>query len=498
MSNEKAAKAFTQLLKKQSIFKQHLVFLQWDTHVNLPSKGLTQRLDLIGSISEQLYELNTSEQMKDYIDQFKDQSSNSLLQQAACECEALYERERKIPQALNREFTMLKSESEAVWQEARKQSDFSMFQPYLEKMVSFNREFTDYWGYGKDRYDALLGHYEPGVEASMVDELFPPLRKSLLQLIERINDSDQTVDESIIKADFPIAKQKALSLALLSRIGFDHDAGRLDVSAHPYTFALNKHDLRITTRYNEKDFRESVFSTLHEGGHALYEQNFADELNDTPLSEVSSMGMHESQALLWEKYIGGSRAFWESNLDLFKSYAPAALQHLTIDEIYHSIHKVETGLIRIEADEVTYPLHIMLRYELEKDLLNGEVKVADLPSVWNEKMGDYLGVKPNDDRKGVLQDIHWASGDFGYFPSYVLGMMYAAQFYQAMDKTFDLNKTIRTDELYRVNHWLSSNIYQHGKTKKPLDLIQDVTAEPLNPHYLVAYLEEKYREIYKL
>lgn len=496
MGKETDEKEFLKLLKEQNLYKQNLIFLQWDTHVNIPNKGLEERLESIGFISEKLQQLNTSKKMKYFIDTFKEEKDNSLLRQIALECESIYEKDRKIPNQLHKEFVMFRSKSESIWQEAKKTSDFSLFQPYLEKMVYYNQQFTDYWGYDHDRYDALLQNYEPGITTKTIDQVFPELRKSLTHLLSQINGSNQYIDEDKIKGFFPVEDQKAFSLALLSRIGFNHQAGRLDTSVHPYTFAFHKNDVRITTRYNPTDFRQSAFSALHEGGHALYEQNFSDDLVHTPLAEVSSMGMHESQALLWENFICGSKGFWGANFDLFKKYAPKDFQDIKLDEFYQTSHKVEASYIRVNADEVTYPLHIMIRYELEKALLNDDIKVQDLPQIWNEKMKEYLGVEPKTDREGVLQDIHWASGDFGYFPSYVLGMMYAAQIHQTLKKELNLEELIKHNDLTSLKQWLTQNIYEVGKRKKPLEILETITNEALNPGYLTSYLNDKYSKVY--
>ncbi|MTD30733.1 carboxypeptidase M32 [Planomicrobium sp. YIM 101495] len=495
---QKEKDAFLALLKEQSVLKNITFMMQWDTHANIPPKGLDDRLESVGYISEKLHQLNTSDKMKYYIDLFKEDPDDELLRQIALECEALYDKNRKIPQQLHKEFVMLKAKSEAVWQEARKQSDFQLFQPYLEKMVAYNQQFTDYWGYDAHRYDALLNQYEPGMTVELLDGVFPKLRTAIIDLLGRINGSDKEINESKLTKYFPEANQKELSLALLSKIGFDGQAGRLDTSVHPYTFAFHKNDVRITTRYNPNDFRESVSSALHEGGHALYEQNFADKLRNTPLAEVSSMGMHESQALYWESFIHGSKEFWEANLDVFKTHAPKEFHDLTASDLYQSSHVVKPSLIRVEADEVTYPLHIMIRYELEKALLDGEVKMSDLPGIWNEKMKDYLGVAPPSDREGILQDIHWSSGDFGYFPLYTIGMMYAAQLHHTMDKELHVKQRVRNNELEQIKGWLTDHVYQYGKSKKPLDILMNATNEPLNPDYLITYLTGKYSDLYEV
>ena len=332
---------------------------------------------------------------------------------------------------------------------------------------------------------------------SLLDKVFPDLRHSLSELLEKVNTSDAEVDSSILLGHFPKQQQRDFSIEVLKQMNYDFDAGRLDDTVHPFEITINLQDVRITTRYDESDFRMAVFGIIHEGGHALYEQNIDPKLARTPLANGTSMGIHESQSLFWENIIGRSEAFWRGNYDTFQSYAPEFLQKVGIDEFYRAINEVKPSLIRIEADEMTYPLHIMVRYELEKALINGEIEVKDLPGLWNEKMENYLGIKPANDREGVLQDIHWSSGDFGYFPSYALGYMYAAQFYNSLKQQLDVDQIVRSGDFTPITTWLKEKIHQYGKTKKPLELLQDITNESLNPEHLTKYLTEKYSKIYQ-
>ena len=491
-------KDFLNLLKEQSGYKEILTLLHWDAHTNIPKNSVDNRAEVSGFLSGKLQQSETSEKMKYYIDTLKDTTENEMIKKVIKECETIYEKNRKIPQKEFEEYVMFCSKSESVWQEAREKSDFTLFQPYLERIVEYNKRFADYWGYETNRYDALLHNHEPGITTKTLDTVFPELRKSLMDLIGRINNSSVKSDSSILVNPFPIKDQEALSVDILQRLGYGSSSGRLDTSVHPYSFAINPNDVRVTTRYNDKDFRIAVFSAIHEAGHALYEQNFAPKFHNTPLAEAASMGIHESQSLFWEIFIGKSKSFWESNYELFKSYAPKHFHQIPFDDFYLALHEVKPSLIRVEADELTYPLHIMIRYELEKALINGDIKVAELPHLWNEKMVDYLGIKPPTDREGILQDIHWSSGDFGYFPSYTLGYMYAAQLNHKLVKELDFNKRIKNNDYNAITEWFTKNVHQYGKTKKPLEMLEDVTKEKLNPNYLVQYLTEKYTEIYQL
>ncbi|ASN07373.1 carboxypeptidase M32 [Virgibacillus necropolis] len=491
-------KDFQDLLKEQNAYKETIMLTHWDMRTKIPKKGVEQRSEVVGFLSEKLHQLETSKKMKYFIDVLKDHSDDEVIQKTVETCEENYERSRKIPIDEYKEYVMLQSKSESIWQEAREKADFASFQPYLEKLVDYNKKFANYWGYEEHIYDALLDNYEPGVTVKTLDNVFPELRKSLTELLNKITASSVTPDPSILQGHFPKSDQEAISLAVLEKMGYDFSSGRLDETIHPFAIALNQNDVRVTTRYDESDFRTAVFGTIHEGGHALYEQNISKNLAGTPLSDGTSMGIHESQSLFWENFVGRTESFWNSHYDLFKSYAPKSFQAVPLDKFYRAVNEVKPSFIRIEADELTYPLHIMIRYELEKALINGDIKVADLPGLWNEKMQEYVGITPTNDREGVLQDIHWSGGDFGYFPSYALGYMYAAQFNHTLRKKMDIDKQIASGDFTPIKEWLTKNIHQYGKMKKPLEIVKDVTDENLNPNYLVNYLTEKYSGIYKL
>ncbi|WP_047980076.1 carboxypeptidase M32 [Ornithinibacillus contaminans] len=488
---------FQEYLKEINAYREAITLIQWDLRTKIPKKGVEQRSEVVGQLAHKLHQLETSDQMKSYIDALKDQTTDEVLQKIVLECLDTYEKNRKIPDTEFKEYVMLQSKSEAVWQEAREKADFSLFQPYLEKLVAFNQKFADYWGYDTNRYDALLNNFEPGVTVETLDKVFPKVRQSLTKLLTSIQHSSIIPDSSVLNTHFPKQKQKDFAIEILKRMGYDFDAGRLDDTIHPFAITLNINDVRITTRYDEEDFRMAIFGTIHEGGHALYEQNIDTKLAGTPLATGTSMGIHESQSLFWENFIGRNKVFWESHYNVFKQHAPDHFNDISLADFYQAVNEVKPSFIRIEADELTYPLHIMVRYELEKALINGEIEVKDLPKLWNEKMQEYLGITPPTDREGVLQDIHWAGGDFGYFPSYALGYMYAAQFQHTMKDALPIDEIIKSGDFTEIRNWLTEHIHQYGKMKKPLQIIEDVTGEALNPDYLVEYLTEKYKDIYQ-
>ena len=487
---------FREYLQEMDAYREAISLIHWDLRTKIPKKGVEQRSKVVGLFAQKLHDMQTSDVMKHFIDSLKDKNTDPIIKKAVAECEEIYLRNKKIPKDEYKEFVTLQSKSEAIWQEAREKDDFSLFQPYLEKIVQFNQKFASYWGYEDHIYDALLHNYEPGVTTRLLDEVFSSLRQSLSEILKKINESKNKPDTSIVKSHFPKESQKAFTVDILKEIGYDFEAGRLDETIHPFEITLNRNDVRITTRYDENDFQMAVFGTIHEMGHALYEQHIDATLAGTPLATGTSMGIHESQSLFWENYIGRSLSFWKKYYPLFQSYAPKHFQSVPLEDFYRAINKVTPSLIRIEADEVTYPFHIMVRFELEKGLINGDIAVKDLPGLWNEKMEEYLGIRVPTDREGVLQDIHWAGGDFGYFPSYALGLLYGAQFYHRLGEEVNINNAIQEGNFQPIIQWLERHIYRYGKMKKPLEILQDVTKEGLNPDYFIAYLREKYSKIY--
>ncbi|WP_112181145.1 carboxypeptidase M32 [Paraliobacillus zengyii] len=495
---EQLEEEFKELLKDQDAYREALALVQWDLRTKIPEKGAEQRSEVIGFLSQKMHQLATSDQMKLLIDQLKDKTSNTLLQKSVEECEVEYKRNIKIPDAEYKAFVTLRSKSESVWQKAREENDFSLLQPYLEELVSYNKKFATYWGYQDNKYDGLLDLYEPGMTTEILDNVFAQVRTGLTKLVQQISEAKVQPDANLLTHHFPKDDQKNFSLDILKKMGYDFNAGRLDETIHPFAIGINPNDVRVTTRYDENDFRMAVFGTIHEGGHALYEQNISASLAQTPMASGTSMGIHESQSLFWENFIGRSEAFWKEHFDLFHSYAPAAFHTLDFSDFYTAINEVKPSYIRIEADELTYCLHIMIRYELEKALIDGELAVKDLPEAWNQKMEDYLGIRPNSDQEGVLQDIHWSAGDFGYFPSYALGYMYAAQFNNQLSKEMNIEEIINSGDFSPIKNWLTRHIHQHGKMKKPLEIIKEVTNEPLNANYLLDYLTDKYTKIYDL
>lgn len=490
--------SFLDYLKKMAGYEEALGLMFWDLRTGAPKKGVEQRSEVIGNLSQDVFNMSVSNEMKEYIDQLSEQDSISeVTKKAVDEAKKEYDRNIKIPAEEYKEYVILQSKAESVWEEAKNKSDFALFQPYLEKLVEFNKRFVDYWGYEGNKYNTLLDMYEPGLTVDVIDRVFGQLRESIVPLLKAVTESSHQPETSFLFEPFPAHKQRAFSLRVLEEMGYDFQAGRLDETVHPFAIGLNPGDVRVTTKYDEKDYRTAVFGTIHEGGHALYEQNISKDLIGTNLCTGTSMGIHESQSLFWENFVGRNKSFWKRHYSTLKEYANGQFNSVNLDDYFRSINVAGPSLIRIEADEMTYPLHIIVRYEIEKGLINDDIQVKDLPAVWNQKMQEYLGVTPENDSQGVLQDVHWSGGSFGYFPSYALGYIYAAQIKHAMLKDIpNFDDLLEEGNFAPVKDWLTENIHQYGKMKKPIEIIKDVTGEGLNAEHLISYLENKYKEVY--
>ncbi|WP_409346844.1 carboxypeptidase M32 [Paenibacillus sp. MBLB4367] len=495
-------KGLRTLVKKIKSYEEAVGLIYWDMRTGLPKKGVEGRSEVVGVLSGEMFRLSVSDEMGGYL-AFLDQEErlaelSETDRKIVRECRKEYDRSKKIPPEKFEAYVVLTSQSESVWEEAKEKSDFAMFRPYLEKIVETNLEFIDLWGYEGHKYNTLLDMYEPGMTVEKLDALFGALREKLVPLVAAIQASPKP-EASFLNQTFAKEKQRSFNHHILREMGYDFEAGRLDETVHPFATGLNPGDVRITTKFVENDLLTALFGTIHEGGHALYEQNISKELLGTNLCTGTSMGIHESQSRFWENMVGRSRPFWHRYFGELQQAFEGQFAGVEAETFYRAINEVSPSLIRIEADELTYNLHIMIRYEIEKALFSGAVKAADLPELWNAKYKEYLGVEPSNDGEGVLQDVHWSGGSFGYFPSYSLGNMYAAQIRHTLIKEIPgFDELIEKGNLAPIKEWLTEKVYRYGKLLDPAEIVQNVTGEPLNPEYLVAYLEEKYKDIYGL
>jgi len=384
-----------------------------------------------------------------------------------------------------------------VWAKARAESNFAMFAPHLKELLELKREVARLIGYEEEPYDALLDEYEPGAKSSDVARTFAALRGPLSAFVRQLSESKKKPDGSILHRHFPKAAQEQFGRRLAEAIGFDFKSGRIDVSTHPFCSGTSPGDVRLTTRYQEDFFSPAIFGVLHEAGHGLYEQGLNGAHLFTPLGTAASLGIHESQSRMWENMVGRSRPFWEHFYPDCQRAFPEALTGVSLDAWVGAINNVSPSLIRVEADEVTYNLHIILRFELERAMIAGKLEVVDIPEAWNAQMKELLGITPPDDREGCLQDIHWSMAGFGYFPTYALGNLYAAQFFAAAHKAIpDLTERIRRGEFRTLLEWLRENIHRHGQRYRADELVQRVSGAPLSIEPLMAYLRGKFGPIY--
>ncbi|MGL5151775.1 MAG: carboxypeptidase M32 [Clostridium sp.] len=477
-----------------------LSIVAWDMQTNMPKKALEKRGGVIGELSSLVFEKSTSNKVKEFIDFFEPYMNElELIDKRMVEkLKEDYELTKKIPADRFKEYHMTCAIAEGSWEEAKHKNDFSLFLPHLKKIVEFQKEFIGYWGYKDNKYDTLLDQYEKGFTTDKLDKIFSDLRDEIIKLLNKINNSSVKIDATKLSGNFDIQKQKELSLYILDVLGFDKDAGRLDESVHPFTTNFTNKDVRLTTNYVEEEVTYALYSTIHEGGHGIYEQNVSDDLEYTGLASGASMGIHESQSRFYENIVGRSEEFCSFILpkvkDSFKDF-----ESVSERDFYKAINKVQPSLIRTEADELTYSLHIIIRYEIEKELINGKIEVEDLPKVWNDKYKQYLGIEPETDTLGVLQDVHWSGGSFGYFPSYALGNLYGAQMLNALLKDEpNIFQDVKVGDLSKIKSWLKEKIHQHGGVYTPAQLIQMISGEELNAKYFVEYLNKKYSDIYEL
>lgn len=485
-------------LKKIEYLGSSISLLHWDSVIYMPKEAIEYRSEMIGYLTGESYKLTTSEKMKQFIDDFSQIDDLDDLTKAIVEnITKEYHKATKIPEAEYVQYEIDKALSQSAWEEAKKKSDFSIFKPHLAKMIAYNKRFAEYWGFVANKYDGLLDIYEPGMTTERLDLVFEELRESLVDLLQRIRNATVKTDDAFLKGSYSIEQQRKLGEIILRAIGYDDEKrGRIDVSEHPFTTNFGNKDVRITTKYDPADFRSAIFSLIHEGGHGIYEQNIPDELEGTSLGSGASMGMHESQSRFYENILGKSMAFWQYFYPKFQETFQE-LREVELTSFYQAVNCVEPSLIRIDADELTYSLHVIIRYEMEKLLINGTVNIDDVPRIWNEKYKEYLGVEPEKDAEGILQDVHWSGGDFGYFPTYALGNLYGAQIFNQLKAEIpDWNQRIHNGDFLTLTNWLKENVHQYGATLKPAELIKKVTGEELNAKYFIAYLNEKFGELY--
>lgn len=498
---ETTVQNFLALVKRIRLLDMNLALIEWDSRTHLPQDGASFRSELIGLIGEQEMALRTGQEMGDDIAYFSDhldeldERGRGILRLVKRD----YDLNHEIPGDAYAAYQRTISDAQQVWEQARVAQNFTVLQPDLEKIVAYKKQFIPYWQNGQaTAYDVLLDQYEPGMTVAQLD----PIMATLKTGIKRIRTSIQTTGTAP-RVDFmsravPEDVQESVVRATVQRLGYDFKKGDLSRSTHPFTVSLNRNDTRITNRYDVHDFQMSLLGGIHEAGHGLYMQNFNPAYDDTPLADAPSMGLHESQSLFNEIFIGRNAAFWQGEYGRFQAATGKTFTDIDEPTFYRGFMATKASLIRTEADPLTYPLHIIIRYELEKALFNGDTTVAELPSLWRQKYQDYLGITPANDTEGILQDIHWAGGDFGYFPTYLLGQLYAAQFYHTMSQALPVDKILASGDYTAITQWRKENIHWLGASLTPQELILRVTGEPLNPRYWLDWMTQTFEKAYQV
>ena len=479
-----------------------IAVLGWDQQCYMPAGGAEERAEQFSTLGKIAHEMFVSDETRRLLDGAEAEVAGL----AGDTDEALtvrvvrrdFDKATKLPTELVIEMAKTTTLAHEIWVKARGESDFAQFAPSLEKILDLNRRAAEHLGYEDRMYDALLDQYEPGMKTREVERVFDELRPGLVQLVQEIAERPP-IDDSVLRRDFDEDRQLRFGETVIKKMGFDFARGRQDRAVHPFCTSFGKDDVRITTRFDKNWLPSALMGTIHETGHALYEQGLDPKDDNTPLSGAASLGVHESQSRLWENTIGRSRTFWNVFFpDLQKAF-PESLSDVDVDTFYRAINKVQPSLIRVEADEVTYNLHIMLRFEMEKALLDGSLSVADAPEAWNQKMREYLGVTPPDDARGILQDVHWSSGSFGYFPTYSLGTLLSAQLYdKALADVPGIADDLASGEYGTLLDWLRTHIHRPGRRYLPAELVQRACGEPAQSRSYLRYLRAKFGELYGL
>lgn len=490
-------KELNSYLEKAQAFKTAMNLFEWDNETCAPSQASAYTAKMIGVISGEYFNVITDAKVKELVEACKaDESITEIEAAIVREVAGEIERLDSIPAEEYREFAEICAAGGNIWANARKNKDFASFAPTLKKVIEYQKKFASYRAKeGQKIYDVMLDEYEKGFDMEALDQFFLTLREQLVPFLKKIMDSGVEIDNTFLFGDYANEKQEEMGRFFAKYVGFDFERGIMGVSAHPFTMELHNHDVRITTFFGE-EVSDSIFSVIHESGHAIYEQGIPDEMTQTLVGTGASMGMHESQSRFFENIIGRNEGFWVPVYSKLQETFPEQLGHISREQFVKAINRVKPGLIRTHSDELCYSLHIMVRYEIEKMLIEGDLSVDQLPEIWADKYEEYLGIRPDNVAVGVLQDIHWSQGAFGYFPSYALGSAFGAQLYMHMRKQMDFEGLLRSGDISVIREYLRTNIHQYGKLKDSRQILMDVTGEDFNPQYYVDYLIEKYSKVY--
>lgn len=490
---KEAFEKLSDYLERAMALQASMILFEWDNETLAPQEAASYTTKVIGSLSDQYREIMTSKEVKKLLKECEKEKRLSeaelgIIREAREEVQKL----DCIPPEEYRQFAELCAEATRVWAKAREANDFSAFAPTLKKLVDYQKKFAAYRAKkGQKLYDVMLDSYEKGFNMELLDQFFGELKEALVPLLKEAAQASKDVKDDFLCADYPVEAQEKAARFLAEYVGFDFNKGVLAVSAHPFTTNLHNHDVRITTHYG-KCIDSSIFSVIHEAGHALYELGIRDDLTQTLAGQGASMGMHESQSRFLENVVGRNKAFWEPIYGKIIDIFGEPLKSVSLDDFMKAVNKVVPGLIRIEADELSYSLHIIVRYEVEKMMIEEDIDVEKLPEIWDEKYEEYLGMRPEQASEGILQDIHWSQGSFGYFPSYALGNAFGAQIYHQMKKVMDFDGLLREGRLDIIRNYLKENVHQYGKLKDSRKILKDTTGKDFTAKYYIEYLKDKY------
>ncbi len=496
MNSQELYQQYVTAMRKIADIKYSIAVLGWDQECYQPKKGAEFRAQQIGTLSGMAHDLFVDDNLGNILSKLLNADLSEVQKRNVEETLKDYTREKKYPTSFVEKMASVTSQTYQAWLKAREANDFKVFRPMLETMIDLKREEAAILTYENHPYDALMDMYEPGAKTAELDILFKEVRLNLVDFVKEIAVKAQ-MRTDFLKRSFPYQQQWDFGIDVLKQMGYDFDAGRQDISPHPFTTNFSMHDVRVTTRVNENDFSTMLWSCIHEGGHALYEQGLLPEYYGLPMGEAVSLGIHESQSRLWENLVGRGFGYWKGKFPALKNIFPAQFGDVTVKEFYNGINKVQPSFIRVEADELTYHFHIMVRFEIEKGLMDKSLQVKDLSEIWNSRYKEYLGVTVPSDNKGVLQDIHWSHGSIGYFPTYSLGSFYSVQFFNRAAKEISgLNEQIEQGNLLPLREWLREKIHVHGRHYTARELCERITGEPLNFKHFMNYAKKKYEEIY--
>jgi carboxypeptidase Taq len=491
--------SYRDVLQKAADFNNAAAVLGWDLEVYMPPKGAHFRARQLATLATQAHELQTSDTLGAMLNELWARTDLSDIERSnVARSIEDYEKNKKLPTEFVEELSHQTSECFNAWIDARKKNDFSVFAPSLSKMITLKKKQAEYYGYKEHPYDSLLDDYEKGATVAMLEPIFAGIREQLPPILKKIRSAPQ-VNDAFFCRHYAKQLQWNFSVEVLHAMGYDFEAGRQDYSEHPFTTSFSPADVRVTTRVDEDNYTSLLWSTIHEGGHALYEQGLPESEYGLPNGAAASLAIHESQSRFWENCIGRGKDFWQYFYPKLQKYFPEQLGDINLDDFYKAVNKVEASLIRTEADEVTYHFHVMIRYEIEKALMEGTLSPEQLPQKWNELYKKYLGVTPADDKTGVLQDVHWSHGSFGYFPTYTLGSFYAVQFYsQALEEVPGLKAQVANGDFSGALKWLREKVHKHGRRFTSEELCKLVTGQYLDTSFFVRYISDKYADVYDL